>query len=155
MLPQTWSDDWNYIIRNVFFADDELRSLMKVPEDISVVEFIDRYFIEAGFSNSLLVNEPVRIVYGEMYSDQTASPHVLKQELSFDIYVKREELHNIGNDRLVLRTKAIANRIIYLLTMKERYIRGYRFWIAGDTDVGTTTIGYVRRNVSFHFMKVY
>lgn len=88
---RAWNDEWNNIIRDVLFADEELRTLMKIPEKTTIIEFIDRYFIRAGFSNSLVVDEPVRIIYGKVGSSTTDSPFVLRNEVSFDIYVKREE----------------------------------------------------------------
>ena len=76
--------------------------------------------------------------------------------MTFDIYVKDEELHNVGDDRLMMRTHLIADRLQYLLT-KERYLvdTGYRFWIAGDWDLGTRTTGYARYTIAFYYMKVY
>ena len=76
--------------------------------------------------------------------------------LTFDIYVKQEELHNIGDDRLRSRMHLIAERIYKLLT-QERYLAdtGYRFWIAGDWDQGTRTSGYARYTIGFYYMKVY
>lgn len=150
---RTWHDAWNDIIRDVIFADDQLKRLMKIPEDTNIIDFIDRYFIRAGFTNNLLTNESVRIVYGDVFSDlQTYK--VSRNEMSFDIYVKTEDLHNVEKDRLVLRTNRIAERLIYLLT-KSRYTKDYRFWVVHDHDMGTSTIGYVRHNVSFQYLKTY
>ena len=154
MPLQTWSKDWNELIRNVFFQDEELKELMKVPDKISIVDFVDKYFIRAGWTNTTLVDQPVRIVYGDVGPKDTDVPNVKKNELSFDIYVKQEYLRNATYDRLELRTHLIANCIIKLLT-SERYHGGYRFWIKGDWDLGTRTIGYARYNVSFYYMKVY
>lgn len=101
---RSWNEELNDIIRSVFFADEELRRLMKLPETISIIDFIDRYFIRAGFTNTLVVDEPVRIIYGNVASSTTDSPFVLRNEISFDIYVKKEELHNVERDRLMYRT---------------------------------------------------
>ena len=151
-----WIDDWNKIIRKVIFADEELKTLMKIPENTSIINFIDKYFIKAGYTNKLLENEPVRVIYSEVKDDDTKVPNVKRQMMTFDIYVKIEDLHNVGEDRLMMRTALIANRLIKLLT-KSRYLQetGYRFWVAGDWDLGTRTTGYARYCVAFYFMKVY
>lgn len=151
-----WIDDWNTILREVIFADEELKSLMKLPEDIDIISFIDKYFIRAGYTNKVLEDEHVRIIYSDIQGSDTKVPNVTKKMMTFDIYVKTEDLHNVGNDRLVMRTQLIANRLLTLLT-SERYMRdtGYRFWIAGDWDQGTRTIGYGRYTQALYYMKVY
>lgn len=151
-----WTNNWNKIIRKVIFPDYELRSLMKIPGKTGILQFIDRYFIRAGFTNKLLSDEVCRVVYAEMQGYETNVPNVRKNIMMFDIYVKEEELHNVGDDRLVFRTDLIADRIRFLL-MKDRYVEetGYRFWDAGDWDAGTRTGGYARKTISFYFMKVY
>lgn len=110
-----WINDWNDIIRHVIFSDKELMNLMKIPEKTSIIDFIDRYFIRAGFTNKILSNEDVRIVYGST-SSATNIDGVTSNVMNFDIYVKLENLHNVGVDRLVMRTQLIAQRLIYLLT---------------------------------------
>lgn len=88
-MPITsWMNDWNDIIRYVIFPDEELRRLMCLPEDITIINFIDHYFIRAGYSNELLEKEDVRIVYGDVDSQTTGVPNVTKNTLSFDIYVR-------------------------------------------------------------------
>ena len=151
-----WINDWNTIIRRVIFADDELKTLMKLPANTNIITFIDKYFIRAGYTNKLLENEAVRIVYSEIQGHETQSPNIVRTMMTFDIYVRIEDLHNVGTDRLVMRTQKIASRLIYLLT-KSRYIQdtGYRFWPAGDWDLGTRTTGYARYCVALNFMKVY
>ena len=151
-----WINDWNTIIRRVIFADSELKTLMKLPANTNIISFIDKYFIRAGYTNKLVENEAVRIVYSDIQGYDTKVPNVKQKMLTFDIYVKTEDLHNVGNDRLVMRTQLIANRLIELLT-KSRYLQdtGYRFWVAGDWDLGTRTTGYARYCVAFYYMKVY
>ena len=102
--------------RDVIFADDELKRLMEIPEGTNIITFIERYFVRAGYSTKTLTNEAVRIVYGNIYSNPTDNPNVTRSEMSFDIYVKLEELHNAERDRLVYRTHLIAKRLIDLLT---------------------------------------
>lgn len=149
-----WIEDWNDIIRQIIFKDTELKSLMMLPENTTIISFIDKYFIRAGYTNKLLENEDVRIVYSDIQGTDTNVPNVKRNMLTFDIYVKTEHLHNVGTDRLVMRTQLIANRLIELLTSK-RYNGRYRFWIAGDWDLGTSTIGYARYSVALYYMKVY
>lgn len=151
-----WTRNWNKIIREVIWQDYELKRLMKIPAKINILQFCERYFIRAGFTNELLTDEVCRIVYSDMQGSDSNVPNVRKNMLTFDIYVKQEELHNIGEDRLISRAELIAERLYKLLT-KERYIAdtGYRFWIAGDWDLGTRTVGYARKSIAFYYMKVY
>ena len=151
-IQDAWIDDWNEIIRNVIFADDVLMALMNIPDGTKIIEFIDRYFIRAGYTNKILTDEDVRIVYGSV-SVPTNISGVTKNQMSFDIYVKNEDLHNVGKDRLVMRTQLIAKRIIYLLT-KERYIGAYRFYDPHEGDMGTSAVGYARYNVTLSYTKV-
>ena len=154
MIGRNWIDDWNEIIRNVIFEDEELKTLMKIPEDTDIIEFIDNYFIRANYTTKILTNQPVRIIYGDLYSNETPNPLVLRNELSFDIYVRLEDIHNVEQDRLVMRTHKIAHRLINLLTRK-RYLYGYRFWVSGQREMGTSTIGYARYNVTFGYLRTY
>lgn len=146
--------DWNQIIRTVLFQDTRLKELMLIPEGTNIISFIDRYFVRAGYTNNLLTNEHVRIVYGDTGARDTEVPNVKRSELSFDIFVKQEDEHNADYDRLMLRSQLISARLIYLLTHK-RYLGGYRFIVRKEQDMGTRTQGYIRHNVSFWYMKVY
>lgn len=151
-----WINAWNTIIRQVIWPDYRLKQLMKIPKQTGILQFCDRYFIKAGYSNKLLSDEVCRIVYSDIQGKETDVSNVKKNMLTFDIYVKREELHNVGDDRLMMRTHLIAERLYKLLT-KEKYLAdtGYRFWIAGDWDLGTRTSGYARYTIAFYYMKVY
>lgn len=158
MSISSWMNDWNDIIRYVIFPDEELKSLMMVPEETTIIQFTDKYFIRAGYTNELLEKEDVRIVYGDTDAVSTNVPNVKKNVLSFDIYVRKTDLHNVTNDRLQYRTHLIANRLNTLLTKggtSGRYLGGYRFWPSKETDLGTRTVGYVRYNISFEYMRVY
>lgn len=149
-----WDDAWNNIIRDVIFEDEELLKLMKIPEDTSIVEFEDRYFIRAGYTNKLLRDEAVRIVYSRSKPVSTSVGNVSRNEIVFDIYVKIEDLHNVTNDRLQLRTDLIANRLYELLTdIKYKY--GYNFHTDGGYDLGTRTIGYARYCFPVWFFKTH
>lgn len=151
-----WLEAWNTIIRRVIWPDYELKKLMKIPKQTGILQFCDRYFIKAGYSNKLLTDEVCRIVYADAQGHDTDVPNVRKNMMTFDIYVKQEELHTATDDRLMLRTHLIAERLNKLLT-QERYLAetGYRFWIAGDWDMGTRTAGYSRYTIGFYYMKVY
>lgn len=158
MSITSWMRDWNDIIRYVIFPDEVLKSLMCIPEGTSIIDFIDHYFIRAGYTNELLEKEDVRIVYGDTNSHETNVPNVVKNTLSFDIYVRQEKLHNATKDRLMYRTHLIANRLNELLTnggTSGKYLGGYRFWPCKEMDLGTRTVGYVRYNISFEYMRVY
>ena len=151
-----WVNAWNKIIREIIWRDYDLKRLMKIPPKTGILQFCDRYFIRAGFTNTLLTDEVCRIVYSDEQGSDTNVSNVRKNMMTFDIYVKQEELHNVGDDKLISRADLIAERIYKDLT-DERYLAdtGYRFWIAGDWDLGTRTVGYVRKSIAFYYMKVY
>lgn len=151
-----WQNAWNKIIRKVIFPDADLKKLMELPPKTGILQFIDRYFIRAGYTNKLLTDEACRIVYSDVQGSDTDVPNVRRNMMTFDIYVKMEELHNYGDDRLQFRTHLIAQRLQELLT-KERYLEGtgFRFWLAGDWDLGTRVTGYARYCIAFYYMKVY
>jgi len=129
---------------------------MKLPEDTNIITFIDKYFIKSSWTNTTLTDEDVRIVYWTGNGSDTAVPNVKRNMITFDIYVKTKDIHNVGRDRLMMRTVLIANRIQKLLTSK-RYTQetGYRFWPAGEWDSGTKTPGYSRYTIAFYYMEVY
>ena len=151
-----WVNDWNKIIRTVIFKDYELKRLMKIPKQTGVIQFTERYFIKVGFANKLLTDEVCRITYSDIQGSPTDVPNVKKNMLTFDIYVKNDDLRGVSDDGLLLRTDLIASRLDKLLR-KTRYIAdtGYRFWPAGDWDLGTRTAGYTRKTIGFYYMKVY
>lgn len=151
-----WINAWNTIIRKVIWPDHELKTLMKLPPRTGIIQFVERYFIRAGFTNKLLTDEVCRIVYSDLEGYETNVPNVRKNIMVFDIYVKQDEMRNIGDDRLVTRIDLITERLFKLLT-SNRYLAetGYRFWIAGDWDGGTRVTGYHRKTIAFNYMKVY
>lgn len=151
-----WLNAWNTIIRQIIWKDSELKTLMKLPAKTNIIQFVERYFVRAGFTDELLTDEVCRIVYSDVQGSDTGVPNVKKNMMTFDVYVKEEELHNVGNDRLLSRADLIAARLNTLLT-QDRYLAGtaYRFWIAGDWDLGTRTVGYTRKTIAFYYMKVY
>lgn len=151
-----WVNAWNKIIRDVIWRDYELKRLMKIPPKTGILQFCEKYFIRAGFTNELLTDEVCRIIYSDEQGSDTNVPNVRRNMMTFDIYVKQEEMHNVGDDRLISRADLIAEKIYHDLT-SQRYVAdtGYRFWIAGDWDLGTRTVGYIRKSIAFYYMKVY
>ena len=129
---------------------------MMLPEKTNIISFIDKYFIKSSWTNKLLSDEDVRIVYWFGKTGEAGgSQNVNKNTLTFDIFVKTEHVHNANVDRLLFRTELIAERLQSQL-MKDRYVKGtgYRFWLAGEWDSGTRTPGYSRYTIAFNFLKV-
>lgn len=156
MAMQQWDEMWNNVIRYVIFQDEELKKLMQLPEKTNIIQFIDRYFIEASWTNKLLENEDVRILYADASGAETSTPNVRRNILTFDIFVRMTELHNATTDRLAMRTKLIAARLDHLLRKNEYVLKsGYKFMSAGAWPSGTKTSGYARYTVAFYYMKVY
>ena len=151
-----WLRSWNKIIREVIWNDQTLKQLMKIPARTGVLPFTERYFIKSEYTSKLLTDEICRIVYSVGPGYSTDVPNVRQNIIVFDIYVKQEEMNNVGEDRLVTRADYIASRLFFLLT-KDRYVAdtGYRFWPAPvRLDNGTRTTGYVRKTIGFYFMEV-
>lgn len=155
-MPSAWITEWNTILRKVLFADERLKELMMLPDDTDIITFNDKYFIRASYTNDLVENEKVRIVYGFIDNGDSGVPDVKRNLLNFDIYVKKEYLHNADIDRLLYRTVLIADRLNKLLN-KNDFIAGtgYKFHIETEGELGTRTIGYTRYGISFSFMRVY
>lgn len=149
-----WMNSWNEVIRRVIFQDEELKRLMMIPKQTGILDFIEKYFIKSDYTNTILSNENVRIVYGDVNGIGTDTWNTQEKRIVFDIYVKKKELYTATNDRLASRAVLIADRLNKLLT-KERYLYGYRFWIGGDYDYGTTTNGYSHMCLEMCYMKVY
>lgn len=151
-----WINAWNTIIRTVIFPDSELKTMMQIPANTKITDYVKKYFIHAGYTNELLTNQTCRIVYADVPGWDTNVPNIKRNMMTFDIYVKTEQMYNIGNDRLVSRAQLIAARLKTLL-MQDTYCAntGYRFEIARDWDLGTRTIGYSRYCIAFYYKKVY
>lgn len=151
-----WANDWNNIIRDLIYPDETLRELMLIPTGSTIIDFRDKYFIKAGYSSDLVTEQKVRIVYADMQGNPGVTPNTTQSLMTFDIFVKKDSLHNATNDRLMMRTELIAQRLLELFT-KERYVKetGYRFWIGGAWDLGTRTTGYARYCLALNYVKVY
>lgn len=155
-MPSAWITEWNTILRKVIFKDAKLKELMIIPDGTDIITFFDKYFIRAGYANTLVEHEDVRIIYGVTGNDNTAVPDVKENTLNFDIYVKTEHLHNADRDRLMYRTVLIADRLKELLKLNDFVNNtGYKFRLAGEGELGTRTVGYGRYGISFNFMRVY
>ena len=151
-----WVDAWNTIIRKVIFKDTELKRLMGIPSKTNIIQFADRYFVKAGYTSKLLTDEVCRVIYADTQVGETNVPNVTTNLLTFDIYVRADELRNASNDGLVMRTQLIAARLERLM-MQDEYVAetGYRFRLAGEWDRGTRTNGYARYAIGFYYKRVY
>lgn len=159
-LNEAWSDDWNDIIRDVIFPDEELRELMMLPKNVTIIEFINEYFIRAGnVTSELLTDEDVRIIYGRYAAGSTNIQNAHTMRLSFDIFVRTEHIHDASNDRLKFRTELIARRLNRLLFLDPQDHGGmvgvYRFFDPSESEMGTRTIGYERYNFSLSYIQYY
>ena len=162
MLYEKWDDDWLDIIRDIIFPDELLKQYMCVPEDTTILEFIENYFIPAGSTTSeLLTNEDARVVYGFYTNAPTNIQNAHEMTLSFDIYVRKERIHDVDDfDALISRQQMIARRLNQLLFLNPRdhsngFVGVYRFYDPRECTLGTRTIGYERYNISFTFQRYY
>ena len=150
LKTKTWKDNWNNVIRHVLFPDEELRKLMLLPDDISIIEFIDKYFIQDENAGEQLISEPVRILYWDSEGRDSGNMNVRNKYKEFDIFVKEDVLHTATNDRLQNRYDQIAERQKYLL-LKDTHVQGLRFRYEDDYNLWTKTIGYKRHHVVFSY----
>ena len=149
---KTWKDNLNDVIRDVFFADQELLDYMMVPEEdrYNIIKFIDKYFIRNPAPDELITNENVRICYSED-SGKPFGSNVLNKYIWFDIYVKNDHLHDADDyDMLVFRTDRIAQCIKEDLT-NTKYVCRLNFKYEDDYDLYTKIIGYKRHRIIFSY----
>jgi len=147
---KTWDDDWNDVIRKVFWQDYKLKQLMLVPENTAIVPFITKYFIEDAAPDALLTNEKVRVNHFDTQGYDTGNKNVIRKYKNFDIYVKDDFLYDATNDRLKSRTALIAERIKYLL-LRDFYVCGLRFEFRDEYSLWTKTVGYKRYRLVFSY----
>ena len=107
---QTWKDNWNDVIRYVIFKDAPLKELMLIPENTSIVNFIDKYFIQNEVGDEILCDEKVRVVYYDSKGKDTGNKGVRLHYKEFDIFVRDDVLHTASDDRLQNRYDLIAER---------------------------------------------
>lgn len=149
----SWINEWNDIIRDVIFPDPILRDLMMIPDGFSIMEFQDKRFVRALYTDAIIINEPVRIIYGS-FQPKELSKYVSNHIMSFDIFVQNEHKHDAGDDRLMLRAELIAFRLNQLLGHRVVTKKGptaYDFSCIGESTMGSATIGYSRYNISFTY----
>ena len=147
---RTWNDDWNNVIRTVFFKDEKLKELMCIPEGTAIIPFITKYFIEDAAPDAILTNELVRVNHYDTQGYDTGNKNVVRKYKEFDIYVKESVLYDATNDRLKARTQLIAERIKYLL-LRRFHICELHFDYRDEYDLWTKTVGYKRYHIVFSY----
>ena len=147
---RTWADNWNNVVRCVLFRDEKLRSLMLIPEDASIVDFISRYFIEDANPDELLTKEKVRIICYDSEGPELRNPHVKLYYKEMDVYVKDDVLYNATNDRLQRRYRLIGDRIKYLL-LRQKNIQNLSFYFESEYNLWTKVVGYKRYHLTFSY----
>lgn len=147
---RTWKDNWNNIIRNVIFQDEELLDLMLIPDGCKITQFIDKYFIEDETSDEIVTDEKVRITYGTTKGFDSGNSNVKIRFLEFDIYVRNDELHTASRDRLQNRYDLIAERLKYLLLHRDR-IEHMHYEYEDEYNLFTKVVGYRRYHLVFSF----
>ena len=147
---QTWKDNWNDVVRYVIFRDDLLKRQMLLPENTSIIQFVDKYFVQDEMASEILTDEKVRIVYYDSRGRDTGNKNVKLRYKEFDIFVREDVLHNATDDRLQNRYDLIAERLKYLL-LRERHLYGLSFDYEDDYNLWTKTIGYRRYHIVFSY----
>lgn len=147
---KTWKDNWNDVIRHVLFPDEELKKLMMLPDDLTIVGFIEKYFIQDENAGELLISEPVRILYWDSEGRDSGNMNVRNKYKEFDVFVRDDVLHTATNDRLQNRYDLIAERLKYLL-LRDTHVQGLRFRYEDDYNLWTKTIGYKRYHIVFSY----
>ena len=147
---RTWDDNFNDIIRTVFFTDDKLKEQMCVPEGTTIMQFIEKYFIMDASPDEILTNEPVRVVCYDTEGLGQRNMHVRGNYKNFDIFVQQKVLHTAGQDRLQRRTSLIAERIKYQL-LRNTNICHLRFYYEDEYDLWTKVVGYKRYHLTFFY----
>lgn len=148
---KTWNDNLNDVIRDVFFADEELIDLMLIPQEYEddIVTFIQKYFVKDVTSDEIITNEDVRVCYFQSQG-RSIGMNALKKYWNFDIYVKDSVLHTATTDMLQSRDEMIAEKLKELLT-DNRYVCQMRFHYEDSYDMYTKLIGYHRYRIVFSY----
>lgn len=147
---RTWKDNWLDIIRDVIFPDEKLREQMLLPDDVSITQFIDKYFIEDEVADEIITDEAVRITYYNSRGMDTTNANVREKFLEFDIFVKKDVQHTATKDRLQNRYDLIAERLKYLLLRGDRVLHmKYRY--EDEYNLYTKLIGYRRYHLVFSY----
>ena len=146
---RTWNDNWNNVIRDVLFPDEKLKQQMMIPEGTSVVQFIDKYFINSAAADEIVTDEKVRIVYYDG-KGRNLQRNVYMKYKEFDIYVREEFLYTATYDRLKSRFSLIAERIKYLL-LRSNSVCHLGFTYEDEYELWTKTVGYRRDHLVFSY----
>ncbi len=151
---RTWTDNWNNVIRDVIFPDAEMRELMMLPKNVTITQFIDKYFLEDEGGDEILTDEAVRICWYDSKGNDTGNSNVRLKFKEFDIYVKKEHLHDVTMDRLQNRYNLICDRLKYLL-LRDEHVYGLHFEYEDEYNLYTKTIGYKRYHLDlFYFTSI-
>ena len=120
---------------------------MLIPEQDreDIIKFIDKYFIRNPAPDEILTTEDVRICYGEL-AGRSIGKYMLRKLIFFDIYVKNEHLHDVGNDLLVSRADMICQKIKELLT-DQKQVCQIDFSYEDDYGLFTKMVGYTRHRL--------
>jgi hypothetical protein len=114
-------------------------------------KFIAEYFVEDAMSDVLVKKQDVMIVYYGEKGDEIGSPNVVRKILSFDIYVRKERLHDCDADRMRQRTKMIAQILREVLT-DRKHVQNMQFRYMDDYALGSKVVGYVRHHITFSYV---
>jgi hypothetical protein len=148
---RTWADNWNNVIRDVFYPDAKLKALMLVPEGTPITEFIQRYMIEDAPPDEVITNEKVRVAYYDTQGQMDKYHKVRRKWKEFEIYVHKDVLHTATSDRLQKRYDLIAGRIKYLL-LRNYHVCGLHFEYADEFLLYTRVVGYLRYHLDFGYI---
>lgn len=152
-VEKSWNDRWNDVIRDVIFPNVELLDLMCIPNDENtrsdIINFIDKYFVKDVASDELVTTEMVRVCYSQAQG-RAIGKNVVQKMLNFDIYVQDNVLHTVGDDLLVSRDEAIAQKLQELLT-DNRYVCNLRFSFVDSYSLYTKLVGYHRYRIVFSY----
>lgn len=148
---RTWDDNWEDVIRYVFFKDEKLKDLMCIPEGTPITKFVDKYFIEDENSDEIMTDEKVRITYYDSSGRDTGNKNVFNRYKEFDIYVSNDVLHNATEDRLKKRYKLIAERLKYLLLRNDHVCHLHFSCDDPGYNLYTKMVGYKRYHITFRY----
>lgn len=150
-----WAENFSNVVRHVLFKDDELKSLMAIPaEDAkNILAFRDKYLVRGPTTDTLVLNEKVRIVYYEGEPTETDAENIMRHRVYFDIYVRKDCAYNATNDRMLHRADLIAKRLNILLSGKKLY--NIRFIGRGVFQQTSRSEGYDRFVAVFAYKRIY
>lgn len=150
-ITTSWAMRWDDVIRDVIFPDEELASLMMIPENTDIITWVNKYFVDADMCTELVTDEDVRVLWYEEDSVSAANALVNRRRMAFDIYVRRDHLNDATNDLLQRRTKLISQKLQEILT--DKGIVGHiGFQYVDDYSLGTKMVGYVRHHLVVQYL---